>query len=894
MADYPARNPFPARGTSSAEETSLPDFLTDWAHSTPTALLPAVRGGVRQARTYLASFDDDGALHCLYGAHGIGKTHAARSMMAFVNEESPDAVQLYLRFQDDDFVAAYRRLVSQLPLSLLTELSLSYLDTLAEELSGREGRPVGGESQASGPFRPDPVESGEVLEEQAKEIAAVAGDWPQFQRALSYLMRPGFADDAYDWLCGRPISPESSRALGVSAQIDDPLTCRYGMQLLTRLVTGGGRPFVMVLDQCEKFLLDDGDPVPRNIGILQGLVETVPRARGMLVLVASEAGWECMPQDLRQRLGAGACHMLPLTPGEATLVLATYINAARQSDGDDIWPFTEAGVLELLRHSGGNIRLLLQLAWAGFEAAAPAGLIDARLVTTVSARHSSAPGFAALATLVERELRACGLAAERVEENGTITSFQLPGGPAPRAVIRLSEAVFFDDEVANADVMLTRRAGSSSAFTALLVTGYVSPTVLTVLREAMHVVLVADGSPAFDRALDELVKRLAAMPAVSDEPPPQDEALQELRTRLDELTSARQVEVLALQRRLDEVAERLERERRRRPDWRTRRAELVEHITEARDARAVADWLEFRRASAFAVRRRAKLLASLALAVVTAIALFAAAATAGTLPLQMGMVAGGAAVLGLAALLWRAPAARKVRHAVTGVESRRDLDRLAREAGTRAEPHSADPVGRYAYALREDPDDGYQRLVEAMLTEPLAIVRQAMGRRLAVSEHSPAECVPDVLRGLREGCPEMLLLLARRQRHAEAELPPRVLRDLPPELRVLVALANPGTLALADGAVSRQPAEFALEALGVRGPLHPLALAFRGGVSHVMPIEIPPSALRATAHLLSPLEHGGFGTYDWLPLIAEIDELFLFFEELLYYQEDNRINRYKS
>ncbi|TDD22844.1 hypothetical protein [Nonomuraea diastatica] len=894
MADYPARNPFPARGTSSAEETSLPGFLSDWARSTPTALLPGVRDVVRQARAYLAAFDGDGGLHCLYGAHGIGKTHAARSMMAVVNEESPDAVQLYLRFQDDDFVAAYRRMVSQLPLSLLVELSLSYLDTLADDLSGRAVRPAAGESRRSGPFVPDPVESGEVLEEQAKEIAAVAGDWPQFQRALSYLTRPGFADDAYDWLCGRPISPESSRALGVSAQIDDPLTCRYGLQLLTRLVTRGGRPFVMVLDQCEKFLLDDGDPVPRNIGILHGLVEAVPRARGMLVLVASEAGWECMPQDLRQRLGAGACHMLPLTPGEATLVLATYINAVRQSDGDDVWPFTEAGVLELLRHSGGNVRLLLQLAWAAFEAAAPGGLIDAGLVATASARHGRAPSFAALATLVERELRACGLAAERVEENGAVTSFELPGGSAPRAVIRLSEAMFFDDEVAIADEMVTRRSGAPAAFTALLVTGYVSPTVLTVLREAMHVVLVADGSPGFGRALDELVKRLAAIPAGSGEPLPQDETLRELRTRMDDLVAARQGEVLALQRRLDDVAERLDRERQRRPDWPARRVELVERITEFRDARAATDWLEFSRAGTVAARRRTRLLSLLALTVVAAAVLFAAAPAVGMLPLRWALIVGGVAALVAAALLWRSPAASNVRHAVAGAESRRDLDRLAREAGTRAGPHAADPVGRYAYALREDPDDGYQRLVEAMLAEPLAIVRQALGRRLAVSERSPAQCVPDVLRGLREGCPEMLLLLARRQRHAESELPPRVLRDLPPELRVLVALANPGTLGLADGAMSRQPAELALEALGVRGLLHPLALAFRGGVSQIMPIEIPPSALRATAHLLSPLEPGGFGTYDWLPLIAEIDELFLFFEELLYYQEENRINRHKS
>jgi len=181
-----------------------------------------------------------------------------------------------------------------------------------------------------------------------------------------------------------------------------------------------------------------------------------------------------------------------------------------------------------------------------------------------------------------------------------------------------------------------------------------------------------------------------------------------------------------------------------------------------------------------------------------------------------------------------------------------------------------------------------------MLLEPLALVRQAMGRRLAVTERSPADCVADVLSGLREQIPEVLLLLARGQRHAESDRPPRVLRDLPPELRVLVAIANPESLELADGAISKHPAEAALAALGVRGVRHPLARAFRGGVAETVPIEIPSNELRATARLLSPLEQDGLGTYDWLPLVAEIDELYLFFEKLLHYQEEIPSNRHKS
>ncbi|MFI7125488.1 hypothetical protein ACIBQ1_07320 [Nonomuraea sp. NPDC050153] len=891
MADYPPRNPFPARGIASGEETSLPTFLSSWPGRACTAVLPSVSRAERLARAYLDGFPRDGGLSCLYGAHGIGKTHAARHMMAFVQDERPEAVQLYLRFHEDDFVAAYRRLVSQLSQTLLADLSLGYLGTIESDLAARAVRRAShAEGMAPDRLGPDLVETGEVLEEQAKEIAAVAGDGPRFQRALTYLIRPDYSEAAYDWLCGRPISPGAAAAIGVDGRIDDPLTCRYGLQLLATLVTRGGRPFVIVLDQCEKFLLVDGEPVAANIGLLQGLVEMIPEASGLLLLVTSETGWEVMPQDLRQRLGAGACHLLPLTPDQAELVLSTYIGAARQAPHTGIQPFTDMGLRELLRHSGGNIRLLLQLAWASFEAAAPRlSSIDAEVVSRASARRSRSPDLASLAKQIETELRAEGLSAERVEENGRLASFQVPDGREPRAVIRLSEAVFFDDEVANASEVLE---SGPRCFTALLVTGYVSPPVLDTLREAIPVVLVADGSAAFARELHGLVERIAAIRGPAGQPDTLDEALL---ARLEELSVERRGEAAALRRELAELAERLERaERKSRSDWPARRDELRERIAEARDARAAADWEEFRRSRADVVERRGTLLGRLKVAMGTTAALVIAALASApiqSIPLTLTLMIGAAGTAGGTLYVRGRLGSIKVSHPRSSLQSPRDLDRLVRQ--TPPDANSPDPVGRYAHVLRTDPDQAYQELVDAMLAEPLPLVRQAIGRRLAVAARSPSDCVPEVLRGQRDGAPEMLLLLARRQRHAESGRP-RVLRDLAPELRVLVALANPDALELAAGAVSPHPAELALEALGVRGSQHPLAQGFRGGAVQSLPVEIPPSALRATAHLLSPLERNGLGAYDWLPMITKVDDLYLFFEELLYYQETFRSTRHKS
>ncbi|RVX38047.1 hypothetical protein EDD27_0337 [Nonomuraea polychroma] len=909
MAEHLTRNPFPARGTASAEETILPETLRAWAERTPTAPLPGVRDAERLAEAYAQDFPDEatrhGGLGCLYGAHGAGKTHAARHLMATVHVREPEAVQLYVRFQDDDLVAAYRRLVPQLSQGLLTDLIVRYLGTLAGDQAANAGM-AGDRRSLMSALDTEPtrvfdlfdahlIEAGRVLEAQAREIAAVTGDGERFQRALSFLIRPEFSDAAYDWLCGRPIGLDAARALGVSRQIDDPQTCRYGLQLLATLVTRSGRPFVMVFDQCEKFLLEDGVPVPPNLGLLQSLVEVVPRAGGLLLLVASAAGWQAMPPDLHQRIGPGAIHMMPLVPDDARLVLRVYLDAVRPTAREDIRPITEAGLRELLRHSGGNVRLLLQLAWASYEAARGAD-IDPEVVGTAALRYRRAPALAELSMLVESKLLAAGLDAERIPGEDRSATFRLPGSLRPLVVIKLTEAVFFDDEVSNAADMVAPGGDITAVYTALLVTGYVSPPVLTALRRVVHTVLVADGSPAFSRELDELVARAASVLAVKDRPASDpallSETLRELRAYLEELGSQRRGESVALGRKLAEVG--------RPPQpaasgWPARRRDLADRIAEARAARAAADWDGFRKARQHVIHEWRTQLTLAIVALVAAVLLLATGlALGGTTQPALALVAVAVAVGGAGTV----PAARLAKSWIfrrgAPLDSRADLDQLSRELRRHARPGAADPVIRYAYACKEDPDRGYPALVDAILVEPLALVRQAIGRRLAMTERSPAACVEEVRRGLRERTPEVLSLLARKQHHTHLEQPPRALRDLPPELRVLVALANPDWPDLAAGATSQHPAELVLAALGVRGQSHPLARAYRGGVGQLAPGEIPPNELRAAARLLSPLEQDGLGGYHWLPLVPEIDELYLYFEELLYYQEEIRSYRHKS
>ncbi|GII52400.1 hypothetical protein Pth03_07890 [Planotetraspora thailandica] len=928
MADYPGRNPFPARGVSSAEETSLPGYLRGWEKHNPTALLPGVRRVVELATNYVEAFTSpvsrDGTLACLRGAHGSGKTHAVRYMMARAadhDDSSSAPVQLYLRLQESDFVAEYRRLVSQVSQPTFTDLSLRYLGALAGDRAAEDVGP-GWQGEVMSEVRRDParvlelfsahqVEAGEVLEAQARQIAAVAGNGVHFQRALSFLLRPEFSTHAYDWLCGREIEPAAARALGVSSQINDPEMCRYGLQLLATLVTRADRAFMLVLDQCEKFILNDGEPVPANIGLLQGLAEVISRENGMLMLVCSDAGWDCIPVDLRQRLGRNAFQLLPLDPGEARLVVRTYLHPARSlgrdmiggdSDRGAIWPFTDDAVFELLRGSGGNIRRLLQLCWECFEIASPTReIIDVAVVAQGSAQQRSSLSLRNLALTVEKALLSAGLAIERSQLPGQPLCFLIPDAERPRAVIGLTEAVFFDDEATKAAEVVTLRRRLQDrerpVLTALVITGYASPPVLSLLRGAVHEVLVAEDPSTFLRDLMALVGRLASEPPKesADDRRQLDGTLRQMLAYLESLDSERRTESRALTQSLTQLADQLDRQgsstatpRGRTSNWPAQRRELTQRIDSVREDRADSNWADFAADAKRLIRERRSTAVG-ATGVVLALAVIGAlffTRHLGAWSVTLGLA--GSGLVAVAAVqaaerflpLWsrRSRAARSLR----------DLDQVAKELGPVPRLRGKDPVARYVAAVNADPDGRHDELVFALFREPLVIVRQALADRLALSETPFHETVKIVREGMREGIREVASLAARRQRRAEVEsMDGRLFRELPGAIRVILAVANPELRDLWGGSPVRQPAETILAALGFHGTGHPLARAFREGPGPTTVMEMPLNELRSAAHLLSPFNQDGLGTYDRLPVIREIDELYLFFEELIFRREEH-------
>ncbi|WP_157248269.1 AAA family ATPase [Nonomuraea typhae] len=507
------RNPFPARGTMSMEEHVRDADILDTEITGPTVRLRAVARLTGLVERYLdeaaARARNSGQAVFLHGEHGSGKTHAIRYALGQTAGRAREtgALRLYVKAQDDDFVAVYRRLMSQVGRDRLRELSQRFRGVLAvEQLGARSG--TGTEPGLLAAVLDDPdrlsllydellVEPGSVLEAEAGELERVSGNGEEFQRALAALLEPANEEAAYAWFTGRELDPADEERLGVAGPLDDPDRCRYGLQLLTALCTRVGWPIIIIIDQCERPVLGR----PANLGLLHSLVERIPQEAGMLVLAGSTAAWQALPDDLRQRFGGSHVDTSVITPGEAGKVLAAYVGNASGVAG-----FQVAAVNDLLRVSGGNIRILLQLAYRVVEAARAEGGLRL-MVGTDLVREVVGAAFITLAD-VELAVEAW-LLDERAayvrdwRGDGVVADFAVLSDVGPQLLIEVKGPVYTIAQAARLSerfkLLEQARERGWPARVLLIVAGYASPAALSALRRVAHEVVVFAGVHSLDR-----------------------------------------------------------------------------------------------------------------------------------------------------------------------------------------------------------------------------------------------------------------------------------------------------------------------------------------------------------------------------------------------------------
>jgi hypothetical protein len=918
-ATSPLGNPFSPQATVVIEGSGSADI------NLPTLMRPSIERLETLVERYQSEYRRDGSGRAIavHGDHGSGKTHALTVSIRDLasHEDRSVAVRtIYVRADDRSAVALYRKAMTQLPHQELRELCAEARASYARDELAQSRRVspaysfeaieslAADEDWVAKAFDARELQPSAVMNRQVADLDRLGLGRQDFERAIPSLLNPDLTEIAYRWLTGSELNELDLRRLGVAGNIADPMQVRMGIQALLILSRRAGQPLALFIDQAESFACRDEDTLDQeNVGLLRAVVESVPVNSGLLVMAIKQSAWAMLPEDLVARFGPSEILITGLSVREAADLTELYIShwAGGTATAFSILP---DGLRELLRSSAGNVREFLQLCSVLFAAAAPQGRrVDGEFARQVlSQSDTPVPTRSLLRRDLTAKLLAAGLSFQSdvaMDDRASAeVDFQITNAANEvRAFLVVTDALFGPREAAvvRSTIGLVRNANqprqSRPAEVVLVVGGYMSADLASDLGEVHRVIVVT--SATRERQLSQLVTSLAEPQASAGDTAVLLQQLDALQTAVAELEARRDAEssmlrdqVAALSmnqvaaRRTDELDD-------ARRKWRDELDGLTDEVRVSREARRAAEITELERLRRQAQTERYWLLGGLS---ALCVAMFTAAGAG--LAIDFFAYWGEGALLGLlagvvvmGAVLYAMLAPASTRDLAGPVGSQAELDRLAHAfidkrsglfSGTGQLLRNRNPQFRYAATLLP-PRYRLRAFSAAIAAERSAIVRRAMARSM-VKQFGPdgfktllaSEGADPAISVAFEGPKEVLDIVA-----PELE----EFTDVSAELRIVACLY--GITAPRSGFVGTF-----LEALRSRSSkaqdLEVLAKAFEREDDDAMLSVLggfTEREFRNAATLLSPLEAGRVGTYDWLVKISEVDQLFYFFRKCLFY-----------
>lgn len=377
---YPPRNPLPSQATKAIEGASVHD-LDLFTLARPD--VDRIRELVGRYRDSLdPSHEGSGLAVAVHGEHGSGKTHVLACAMAALSLMGPglpdegsdrEVLTMYVRADGPDVLALYRKLMSQLTPSVLRDLSArAQAEYARQEFEASRGLDGGtacavlaglgrGTDWVAKAFDAADLQATAVLDRQREDLARQGPRREDFERVVPNLLNRDLAELARQWLCGDVLGDAELSHLGIVQNIDSALKVRMGIQALLTLGLRAGLLIAILIDQAESFVATaDGGLRQDNAGILRAIVETVSVNSGFFALGISEAAWQLLPPDLRQRFGPFEIATTRLTETEAADLIALYVQPWITGGESRTFPFLPDSLRAALRASGGNIRRFVQ------------------------------------------------------------------------------------------------------------------------------------------------------------------------------------------------------------------------------------------------------------------------------------------------------------------------------------------------------------------------------------------------------------------------------------------------------------------------------------------------------------------------------------------------------
>jgi len=512
-AKYPDRNPFPVQATASIEASGREDL---------SVAITVQTSQLRQSWTVVDNYlrtrsdlkGDSGRALALYGPAGSGKTHSLRYLLARTarqcNEERSLCGQAYVLCGAPNAATLQYSILKEISLEVMRDVSRRFLEVIglehleAKDLETEIGRQEreklrGNLSQIGELIKSALIDPEDVNRRQSEELRQAGSE--DFKNVISYLDDENLGDRARTWLCGGVVNPEDLLRLGVRSKEFSPDHGRDALRILIRLFNRSGSSFIVFLDQCENFLKSepDGPLLQENVLFLQWLIETLIKEQGLLVVAMNHQIWQVLPAYLRQRFGLNVKSFSILSERDAREFIHTYIQGIPLINEavPTIFPFEEDGIKQILGSVHGNLRSFLQTCYQAFQIAYPnkqritSAIVDRALMETVLER----PSLDAVVTQIGAVLRDRGLDhSGSYSGRGRASRVIQDRSGRPLALLEVSEALFIDDEaqqsVKTLDVVQEALADPRLLPVIVVVIGYVSPEILGPLRQATPHVLV--------------------------------------------------------------------------------------------------------------------------------------------------------------------------------------------------------------------------------------------------------------------------------------------------------------------------------------------------------------------------------------------------------------------
>jgi hypothetical protein len=431
-----------------------------------------------------------GSVIVVEGDYGTGKTQLAIEVLDRVGQaRGPASARTVYRIAPgDSFLTLYTELMQKeiTEDEILSRVLEFYSDIVADEL---RDRPLAGELVGlleKGDVDPlllverFGLREGLLRERLREQLSGVTGD-EDFSRALMLLMQPPLRAAVWRWLRGD--TPDAILTeQGITGPIATDASALEALGVIALLYGRRNRRFVLIVDEMEKLVVTGERAPAARVQAFKKLLETFKAAGAMLVSSGLPDIFDVTPKETG-RIDAF------IRPSQLTSAdVRWYIEETQaRASRPGLAPFTEDGLTEIVRMSGGLAREVVRFCHRAYEQASATGQEITRAAIRDVARDLFPDrGPDLVRAEIEQVLRDDARRFERNRVIGTNCDFWIPAGAeGDGCAILVSGSVLDEAQAGRLTGQLAEiREPGRQREVILVVSGYLAATLRSGLADA--------------------------------------------------------------------------------------------------------------------------------------------------------------------------------------------------------------------------------------------------------------------------------------------------------------------------------------------------------------------------------------------------------------------------